>query len=151
MKTQVLLWIQYNFHFHQYLFFPPLAVQPNSGLCRPHETFRFTSVTKSRTVGRTPSTGDQLVARPLTVHKHRKTHTTQTLNIHALCGIQTHGPGVRASEDNSCLRPLGYRDRLASERAKTVHALDRSATVTGHQYFYFRSMSWPFYVYMKSQ
>jgi hypothetical protein len=24
---------------------------------------------------------------------------TQTLNIHALSGIQTHGPGVRASED----------------------------------------------------
>jgi hypothetical protein len=26
-------------------------------------------------------------------------------------GIQTHGPGVRASEDISCFRPLGYRDR----------------------------------------
>jgi hypothetical protein len=38
---------------------------------------------------------------------------------------------VRASEDCSCLRPRGYRDRLGSERAKTVHALDRSATVTG--------------------
>jgi hypothetical protein len=37
----------------------------------------------------------------------------------------------RASEDSSYLKPLGYRDRLASERAKTVHALDRSATVTG--------------------
>jgi hypothetical protein len=38
---------------------------------------------------------------------------------------------VRASEDSSCLRPLDYRDRLASERAKTVHALDRSTIVTG--------------------
>jgi hypothetical protein len=37
---------------------------------------------------------------------------TQTLNIHALSGIRTHGPGVRASEDNSCLRPPSYRDRL---------------------------------------
>jgi hypothetical protein len=26
---------------------------------------------------------------------------------------------------------LGYNGRLASERAKTVHALDRAATVTG--------------------
>jgi hypothetical protein len=30
-----------------------------------HETFRFISVTRSRTVGRTPWTGDQLVARLL--------------------------------------------------------------------------------------
>jgi hypothetical protein len=37
---------------------------------------------------------------------------------------------VRASEDSSCLRPRGHCDRLASERAKTVHA-DRAATVTG--------------------
>jgi hypothetical protein len=60
-----------------------------------------------------------------------KAHTTQTLNIHAVSVIRTHGPGVRESENRSCFRPLGYRDRLASERAKTVHALDRSATVTG--------------------
>jgi hypothetical protein len=38
---------------------------PIFGLGRLHETFRFISVTRSRTVGRTPSTGDQLVARPL--------------------------------------------------------------------------------------
>jgi hypothetical protein len=53
----------------------PLALQPNSGLGRLHETFRFTSVTRSRTATRTPWTGDQLLARPLPVHKHRKTHT----------------------------------------------------------------------------
>jgi hypothetical protein len=56
-------------------FFPHLALQPNSDLGRLHETFRFTSVTRSRTVGRTPWTGNQLVARPLLVHKHRKTHS----------------------------------------------------------------------------
>jgi hypothetical protein len=55
--------------------FFPLAQQPNSGLGGLHKTFRFTSVTRSRTVGRTPWTGDQLVARSLPVHKHRKTHT----------------------------------------------------------------------------
>jgi hypothetical protein len=56
---------------------------------RLHETFRFSSVSRSRAVGRTPWTGDQLV------HKHRKPHTQHKhLNIHALSGIQTYGPGV---------------------------------------------------------
>jgi hypothetical protein len=40
---------------------------PILGPGRLHETFRFISVTKSRTVSRTPWTGDQLVARPLHV------------------------------------------------------------------------------------
>jgi hypothetical protein len=56
-------------------YFFPLALQPNSGLGRLHETFSFASVTRSRTVDRTPWTGDQLVARPLPVHKHRSMHT----------------------------------------------------------------------------
>jgi hypothetical protein len=55
--------------------------------------------------------GDELVARHLPVHKHRKMHT-QTLNIHALSGIRTQDLGFRATEDGACLRPLGYRDRL---------------------------------------
>jgi hypothetical protein len=29
-----------------------------------------------------------------------------------LCGIPTHDPGFRASEDSSCLRPLSYHDLL---------------------------------------
>jgi hypothetical protein len=93
------------------MFFFNLVLQPNSGLGRLHETFRFTSVTKSRTVGGTPWMGDQLVARPLHVHKQKNAQTTQTQNIHAQSEIRTHGPGVRASEDNSCLRSLGYGDR----------------------------------------
>jgi hypothetical protein len=88
----------------------PLALQSNSGLSRLHENFRFTSVTRSRT----PWTGDQLVARPVPVHEQKNAHTTQTLNIPALSGIQTRGPGVR--------------------RAKTFHGLDLSATVTGSRY-----------------
>jgi hypothetical protein len=31
-----------------------------------------------------------------------------THNIHALSGIRIHGPGVRASERSSCLRPIGH-------------------------------------------
>jgi hypothetical protein len=46
-------------------------------------------------------------------HKHRiNAHThTHTPNIHALSGIRAHDHSVRASEDSSCFRPLGYRDR----------------------------------------
>jgi hypothetical protein len=42
-------------------------------------------------------------------HKHRI--NAHTPNIHAPSGIGTHGRGVRANEEISCLRPLGYRDR----------------------------------------
>jgi hypothetical protein len=47
------------------LFFPLWLYSPILGLGRHHETFRFISVFRSRTVGRTPWTGDQLVTRPL--------------------------------------------------------------------------------------
>jgi hypothetical protein len=61
----------------------------------------------------TPWTSDQLVARPLP--KHRTTQTQNkhihTQNIHALCEIRTHDPGFRASEEITCPRPSGHRDR----------------------------------------
>jgi hypothetical protein len=63
------------------------------------------------TVGRTPRTGHQSVARPISTHrtaKHRiNTHNT---DIHALSGIRNHDPRVRASEESSCFRPLGHCD-----------------------------------------
>jgi hypothetical protein len=46
----------------------------------------------------------------LNTHRPKNALRTQTLNIHALSGIRTHGFGVSASEDSSCLRPFGYRD-----------------------------------------
>jgi hypothetical protein len=33
-------------------------------------------------------------------------------DIHALSGIRTHDPSVRAGEDSSCLRPRCHCDRL---------------------------------------
>jgi hypothetical protein len=65
------------------------------------------------TDGRTPWTGDQLVARPLSKHRTTQTQNKRkhTPNIHALTGIRTHDPGFRASEDSTRLKPLGYRDR----------------------------------------
>jgi hypothetical protein len=56
-----------------------LALQPNSGLGRLHENYRFTSVTTSRTVGRTPWTADQLVARPhVYANTEKRKHNTNT-------------------------------------------------------------------------
>jgi hypothetical protein len=42
-------------------------------------------------------------------HKHRK--RGHALNIHAQGGIRTRNHGLRAIEDCSWLRQLGYRDR----------------------------------------
>jgi hypothetical protein len=47
-----------------HIFSPFDSIQPNSGLGRFHETFRLS---RSRAVGRTPWTGDQLVARTVRV------------------------------------------------------------------------------------
>jgi hypothetical protein len=61
------------------------------------------------TIGRIPWTGDQPVARPLPTHS-----TAQTRNKH----IQTSMPQVGFEHTNP-----------AFKWAKTVHALDRAATV----------------------
>jgi hypothetical protein len=72
----------------------------------------FISFLNQYTVGRTPWTRDQLIARLL--HRHR---TTQTRNK----GAQTSMPR------------LGLEPTIPEfERGKTVHALDRVATVIGN-------------------
>jgi hypothetical protein len=72
---------------------------------------RFFSFLIVYTVGRTPWTGDQPVAKPLPRHR-----TTQTQNKRT----QTSMPRV------------GFEPTTpAFERAKTVHALDREVTVIG--------------------
>jgi hypothetical protein len=63
------------------------------------------------TIGRTPWTSDQLVARPLPKHRQDKHNKhIYTPNINALSWIRTHDHGLQAREDSSCIRPLGYRD-----------------------------------------
>jgi hypothetical protein len=64
------------------------------------------------TVGRTPWTGDQPVARPLPAHR-----TVQTQNKRTQTSIPqvVFGPTIPVFE-----------------RAKTVHAVDRAATVIGN-------------------
>jgi hypothetical protein len=72
---------------------------------------RFFSFLIFYTVGRIPWTGDHPVARPLPAHK-----TAQTQNK---C-TQTSMP------------QMGFEPPIpVFERAKTVHALDRAATVVG--------------------
>jgi hypothetical protein len=51
--------------FRPVAFFSLWLYSPILGLGRLHETFRFISVSRSRTISRSPWTGDQLVARPL--------------------------------------------------------------------------------------
>jgi hypothetical protein len=60
---------------------------------------------------------DQFIAMPLPKHRTIQTQNKHIHkpNIHALCGIRTHNPSFRASEDSTCLRPLGYRDRLSTD------------------------------------
>jgi hypothetical protein len=88
------------------LFFS-LALQPPWALA---SAFSFMIIF---TDGRTPWTGDQLVGRPLPKHRTTQTQNKRIYipNIHALCGIRTHGPSFRAREGSSSLRPLGYCNR----------------------------------------
>jgi hypothetical protein len=67
--------------------------------------------------GRTPWASDQLVASPLPKHRTAQAQNKHihTPNIHALSGIQTHYPSVRASEDSSYLRKRDYCDRRIKE------------------------------------
>jgi hypothetical protein len=82
-----------------------MALQPSLG---PWPLFSFLVL---YTVGRTPWMGDQPVPRPLPIHR-----TTQTQNKRT----QISMPGV------------GFEPMTpVFERAKTVHAFDRAATVIG--------------------
>jgi hypothetical protein len=80
-----------------YFFFLGTTAPVGLGLAPWTSPLHF-GFSRSYTFGRIPWVGDQLVARPLPVHKHRKTHTQ--INIHALSGIRTHDPGFQASEDS---------------------------------------------------
>jgi hypothetical protein len=109
---------------HHTALFPPLALQPNSGLGRLHETtvsLQLLDLEQSvGLLGRVNSSSQGLY---LYTKTKKNAHTTQTLNIHALSGIRTHGPGVCASEDSLCLRPLGYRDRHHNAYGSEIFSL----------------------------
>jgi hypothetical protein len=77
------------------------------------------------TVGRTPSKGDQPVARPLPTHRTtQKRINAHNTDIHALSGIRTHDPSVRASEDSSCLSPRCHRDQPENKLVFIICSVD---------------------------
>jgi hypothetical protein len=85
------------------VFFFSLALQPPWALA---SAFQFHD---HFTDGRTPWTSDRLVARPLPKHR------------------------INAYTHQTSMPCVGFEPTIpASERAKTVHALDRSSTVTGN-------------------
>jgi hypothetical protein len=87
-----------------------MTLQPFVGPCL------FFSFLIFYTVGRTPWTGDQPVARPLPAHRTAQTQNKRT---------QTSMPWVEFEPTNP-----------AFERAKTVHALDRAAGHCDRQVMY---------------
>jgi hypothetical protein len=109
------------------LYFISLALQPPWAL---DSAFHFHD---HFTDGRNPWTRNQLVPRPLP--KHRTTQTQNkhihTPNIHALCWIRTHDPSFQASENSSCLRPLGYRDRRIVYIVSNIPVIWKESVVDG--------------------
>jgi hypothetical protein len=65
---------------------------------QPLNLGRFFSFLILHTVGRTPWTGNQPVARPLLAHRTTQTQDKST-DIHASSRIRTHDPSVRTGED----------------------------------------------------
>jgi hypothetical protein len=85
-----------------------MALQPFVG---PWPLFSFLII---YTVGRTPYTGDQAVARPLPIHTTTQTQNKRTQTSIPLVGFITTTPVFK--------------------RAKTVHVLDRAANVIGTEH-----------------
>jgi hypothetical protein len=77
-----------------------MALQPFVGPC---PLLQFCNL--FYTDGKTPLTSDSpSPGRYLHTGQHKLRINAHT-DIHALSGIQTHDPSVRASENSSCLRP----------------------------------------------
>jgi hypothetical protein len=88
-------------------FHSSMALQPFVG---PWSLLQFRNL--FYTVGMTPWRSDQPVARPST-YKQDNTNTINAhTDIHALSGIRTRHPSVRANEHSSCFRQRGHCDRL---------------------------------------
>jgi hypothetical protein len=85
---------------------------------------RFFSFLILYTVGRTPWTGDQPVARPLPTHRINS-------DIHASNGIRIHDSSVRAGEDCSCLRPRSHCDRHTFSNSLKGHPLRKAPSAVG--------------------
>jgi hypothetical protein len=103
-------------------FFFPLALQPNWGLGHLHETVSLQLLDLGQSVG---LLGWVILSQGVYLYTNTEkcTHNINPINIHALSGIRTHGPGIRASKDSSCLKPLGYYYQLKVFSVQAVEAL----------------------------
>jgi hypothetical protein len=64
----------------------------------------------------------------LYTNTEKSTHNTNTKHP-CPSWIRTHGPGVRVSEDSSCLRSLSYRDRPVVRNSKRIlHSYKRNVS-----------------------
>jgi hypothetical protein len=66
----------------------------------------------SQTVGLLGRVMSPSQSRYLYTGQHKQNKSIYTPNIYALSGIGTQDPSIRAIEDNLCLIPRGYYDRL---------------------------------------
>jgi hypothetical protein len=67
----------------------------------------------------------------LYLHRTTQHRETQT-HIHAPSRIQTCDPNIRATEDSTCLRPLGYWDRLVRNILGVIYC---STGILSHFYY----------------
>jgi hypothetical protein len=95
---------------------------------------RFFSFLILYTVGSTPWTGDQSFARPLPKQNKRTQYRR-----HALSGIRTYDPSVRASEDSSCLRPCGHCGRQDMCGSGSIAAPSLTSALDGGEWSASRS------------
>jgi hypothetical protein len=79
--------------------FSPVALQPNFGPCPSPWNFAFYFSYRSRTVGRTPWTGDELVARPLLT-------ATGDCGDGEVCGMNDFGRGNWSTRRKLAPTPL---------------------------------------------
>jgi hypothetical protein len=88
-----------------------LSLSLSLRLYSPLDLGSFISFLIPYTVGRTPWTGDQLVARPIPIDRTIQTQNKRTqISVHR----------------------VGFEHTIpVFKRAKTIHALDRAATVNG--------------------
>jgi hypothetical protein len=133
----VILTIARSSYIYIYYIYFLWLYSPILGLGRLHETFRFISVTRCRTVGRTPWTGDQLVARPLLT-------APGDSDDGEVGGISGFWQGKPKYSEKTCPdATLSTTNLTCQTRART------RAAVVGSQRLTASAMAWPLiYIYI---
>jgi hypothetical protein len=102
---------------------------------------RFFSFFNLYTVGRTPWTGHQPVARLLPTHRTTQRQNKRTHTSMPRVGFEPRIP-VYESEDGSCLRPRGHCDRLFTYKDKWGSKAKRWVKIWGFKRQFIKLVSW---------